>query len=183
MQKMDSCCTNLGKDEEVLVAFLSGVNQVVTGSFWQIDLILLSGVPRLPLPCNGQLFDPGGPWQPVQSCPGGSHPSKGLMFDKSWLCRITTSSLILDSGEVRDTLLQLLAWFVSNPWNIILITISGAPERCSDGLGGLCSHGEEQKVGFVAEEFLLNFYFAGVLTCKSTNSPTTVLAGTEEDEA
>merc|ERR1712090_40664 len=28
MQKMDSCCTNLGKDEEVLVAFLSGVNQV-----------------------------------------------------------------------------------------------------------------------------------------------------------
>ena len=87
--------------------------------------------------------------------------------------------MILDSGEVRDTLLQLLAWFVSNPWNIILITISGAPERCSDGLGGLCSHGEEQKVGFVAEEFLLNFYFAGVLTCKSTNSPTTVLAGTE----
>ena len=54
---------------------------------------------------------------------------------------------------MRDTLLQLLAWFVSNPWNIILNTISGAPERCSDGLGGLCSHGEEQKVGFVAEEF------------------------------
>ena len=74
MQKMDSCCTNLGKDEEVLVAFLSGVNQVVTGGFWQIDLILLSGVPRLPLPCNGQLLVPGGPWEPVQSCPGGSHP-------------------------------------------------------------------------------------------------------------
>merc|ERR1712055_729889 len=28
MQKMDSCPTNFGKDEEVLVAFLSGVNQV-----------------------------------------------------------------------------------------------------------------------------------------------------------
>merc|ERR1712090_72034 len=28
MQKMDSCCTNLGKDEEVLVTFLSGVNPV-----------------------------------------------------------------------------------------------------------------------------------------------------------
>merc|ERR1712055_30494 len=28
MQKMDSCFTNFGKDEEVLVAFLSGVNQV-----------------------------------------------------------------------------------------------------------------------------------------------------------
>merc|ERR1712071_430934 len=26
--KMDRCCTNFGKDEEVLVAFLSGVNQV-----------------------------------------------------------------------------------------------------------------------------------------------------------
>merc|ERR1712037_1075472 len=54
MQKMDSCCTNLGKDEEVLVAFLSGVNQVFLAYLFFVmasSLILEDhGSPYSPIP-------------------------------------------------------------------------------------------------------------------------------------
>ena len=68
MQKMDSCCTNLGKDEEVLVAFLSGVNQVVTGSLWQIDLVFYQvflAYLFLAMASSLILEDHGSPYSPV----------------------------------------------------------------------------------------------------------------------
>merc|ERR1711934_1295714 len=53
MLKMDSCCTNLGKDEEVLVAFLSGVNQVFLAYFF------------LAMASSLILDDHGSPYSPV----------------------------------------------------------------------------------------------------------------------
>ena len=68
MQKMDSCFTNFGKDEEVLVAFLSGVNQVVTevfgrliSFFYQVFLAYLF----LAMASSLLLEDHGSPYSPV----------------------------------------------------------------------------------------------------------------------
>ena len=114
---MDRCHTVSGKDEEVLVTFLSGVNQVCTpAKSWKYSDPFESGVPHLPLPLHDLLFDPGGPRKPIQSSSGGiSYETIAMMYeiDHEIIPRITTSSWILASVGEQDTPPLSLAWLVT----------------------------------------------------------------------